>query len=447
MALTALFDQDDLTLTYWAGLAEGDLKWPIDIDEEHPLRRTLGELEQEDEILTEGNGLLVPKNAVLLIDGHFAATPTASTEQAHFVQVLSKEGDALTSRWQDGAIFHESLLSDDPTPTELPKWYEKPDQNMNPKDDIEVDEELAEKRRLEGLARAARQRAEEARRQFAMDQERVQAEKRQEKAEKRAAKLRIAADEAEAAEEARRAAAAAAEAEKRGPVPADQWVGFDFADDKKALTIGDNTTIAGEEKAQDCEDLKPLEMRALAGLLTAGHVNCLERRMRHHPHQTVQNKISRLLMADAWSKKEVLRWEAAVKRHLIDIDRSDPDLCYLYARHQAQQGTDRVNEAIRWANVALSNNLRWEGDVRIVRMMQLHKLNARASQNKWLELESMAVGTNDVTKRAKAEFWRNQTKSYAREWLEFALLSESDKSAAYELCLASAGTREYCELR
>ena len=71
----------------------------------------------------------------------------------------------------------------------------------------------------------------------------------------------------------------------------------------------------------------------MLGKLTKGQINCLEERLNKESKQTSKDKISRILMANAYASGDKRTWENLVKRHLDQIDQSDPDLCYKYARH------------------------------------------------------------------------------------------------------------------
>ena len=438
MALAGFFDQDDLAISYWKGLAEGDLPWPEDMNEEHPLRMSLSNLERGVVVDWEDRGLVPPKNAVLIFDGAFASRPIAHVEEAHFLQVLDRSGEVVRSMWQDGAIFDEGLLSDEPLPVEVPKWYSEPPTDLDPHVMVEIDNSLLEARRNQAAARAAQDQEKEEKRRMAMETEKLRAEKRSAKAEKRAVQLEKRAEVANAGLRPEDVLAAAEAAP-------DAWLGFDFADEATALAALDTVELAGSEDTA-CTNLIGLETRAITGNLETAHVDCLERRLRHEDRQTTKNKISRLLMADAWSKKEVLRWEATVKRHLEEIDRSDPDLCYMFARHQAKYGAERIDSTMRWANAALANSLNWEGATRVDRVLALHRINALAAEDKWYSAEDAFQRSHSSETMLGAEFWRNQAKSYAREWLEFADRSGRDTEIPYRLCLSAAGAHEYCLL-
>jgi hypothetical protein len=181
------------------------------------------------------------------------------------------------------------------------------------------------------------------------------------------------------------------------------------------------------------------------GKLSTESVQCLETSMRLAERQTRKDAISRVLMADAFAQGETHRWEGAVRRHLEEIDRSDADLCYIFARYLGQKGDEFLVEAIRYANLALENSLQWQGELRVKRMYQLHRINALGAQQLWYEAENENLERPSRQVRMRSGFWRNQTKNLAREWLSFSLDAGLDPDAPFELCVQAAGTQQYCQ--
>ncbi|MEZ4240110.1 MAG: hypothetical protein R3F59_28960 [Myxococcota bacterium] len=183
------------------------------------------------------------------------------------------------------------------------------------------------------------------------------------------------------------------------------------------------------------------------GKLPEPTIACLEARATGDEKMTDRRKASQLLMADAWQKGDKKGWEQLVKRHLDEIDQSDPDLCYKYALYLSQQGVGRASGVIRWSNVALENRMVWIGDTYKNRVYSLYKVRSAASQALWqqAEEEHRAAGTDET--RDKVEKYRNLTKVNAREWYEYALESGKDANIALQLCMSAAGTADYCEAR
>ena len=194
-----------------------------------------------------------------------------------------------------------------------------------------------------------------------------------------------------------------------------------------------------------CGDLVALEPSAMMGKLKDGEIRCLTEALTAAPKQTVKDKISRVLMADAWAKGDEDRWEAIVRRHLSEIDRSDPDLCYKFATQLSKKGPEYADEAMKWANVALENQSQWTGDVHVTRVYGLYRLRAVSAQAKWNSLESqyMKALTDELDK--KRDEARNQTKTLSREWLEYAKVAGKDPTMALQMCVSAAGTSGFCE--
>lgn len=194
-----------------------------------------------------------------------------------------------------------------------------------------------------------------------------------------------------------------------------------------------------------CGDLVALEPAALMGRLSESEVICLEDSLAESDRQTYRRKVSLLLMADAFTKDDKHRWETVVRRHLETIDRSDPDLCYKFARHLASKGPGEAPEALRWADVALENRTRFPpGDTTVSRVYGLLKLKAVAASQYWELLESRYTDSPSPELDTQREDARNEAKTLAREWLEFARHSGKDETVAYTLCVAAAGSSDFC---
>jgi hypothetical protein len=194
-----------------------------------------------------------------------------------------------------------------------------------------------------------------------------------------------------------------------------------------------------------CDDLTAIEPMAMLGKLTKGQEQCLEEAYQAGAKQTEKDKVSRVLMSNAYAAGRKGDWEKLVKRHLEDVDQSDPDLCYKYALHLSRLGAARASGVIRWSNVALENKTVWTGETYKSRVSALYKLRAAAAQSAWEAAEaSHAAAPTDATKSA-AEAARNQTKVYAREWYEYAKAAGKDSSQALQLCVSAAGSNTYCE--
>ncbi len=194
----------------------------------------------------------------------------------------------------------------------------------------------------------------------------------------------------------------------------------------------------------ECGDLIRLEPAAMMGKLKDAEITCLDQSLRDAERQTHKDKLSRVLLADAWSKGDKHRWEGIARRHLEEIDRSDPDMCYKFALYMSKKGPDSMDEALRWADVALENRTRWSGDLHVKRVNSLYRLKAVSAQKKWVYLEEQFALTPTEEAEGEVLDMRNLTKTLAREWLEYARSAGRDATLAERLCISAAGTEEFC---
>lgn len=207
----------------------------------------------------------------------------------------------------------------------------------------------------------------------------------------------------------------------------------------------DPEIIELQQFTAECGNLKKLEPSAMMGRLDDAQIRCLDKALRESEKQTHKDKLSRVLMADAWAKGNTNRWETIVRRHLNDIDRSDPDLCYKFSRYLFKKGPPHADETMRWADMALENRTQWKGDQHVARVYNLYKIKAVASTNKWRWQEEKFVKAPTEDLRKEKTETRNQAKTLAREWLEYARSSGKDDTVAEELCESAAGTKDFCE--
>ena len=192
-----------------------------------------------------------------------------------------------------------------------------------------------------------------------------------------------------------------------------------------------------------CNDLVALEAPAMMGTLGAGKRNCLESRLASEGSQTTKKKISLVLMADAEARQDKGDWERIIKRHLQDIDRSDPNLCFKYAIHLSRSG--RYTSVIRWSDYALENKQQWSGATYKRNVYMLYKLRAQAANNLWQSAEKKFVEERSDANEAAAARWRDTTKNYAREWLDYARASSQSTKGPLGLCVSAAGSAEFCQ--
>lgn len=221
------------------------------------------------------------------------------------------------------------------------------------------------------------------------------------------------------------------------------FIDFDFDEEEEALEdlMGSELEVVNAE----CGNLLELEPLALSGMLSDPQIRCLEDRLKESERQTAKNKLSVVLMNDAWIKGDEHRWEGITRRHLEEIDRSNPDMCYKFAYILSKQGPDKAEEAMKWADVALDNRSRWEGETHVKRVYALHKIKTTSAQRKWEWLEEKYTKDPSEDLLKEKDESRNQAKTLAREWLEYARQANQDETIPYGLCVSASGTSDFCD--
>ncbi len=214
-------------------------------------------------------------------------------------------------------------------------------------------------------------------------------------------------------------------------------------DEQLSDLMGSELMIA----SADCGDLMALEPTALLGRLSDGEIRCLEDGFRVAERQTYRRKISLLLMVDAWTRGDAHRWEAVVRRHLSEVDQSDPDLCYKFSLYLDKQGPAFAQETLKWADIALENRSRFKaGDVHVSRVYGLLRVKSNAATRYWGSTEERFLQEPSDANKIERDNARGEAKTAAREWLEYARQAGRDTSLAYEMCVSAAGGHEFCDL-
>jgi hypothetical protein len=193
-----------------------------------------------------------------------------------------------------------------------------------------------------------------------------------------------------------------------------------------------------------CENLLSLEPFSLMGQLTQDLWDCLEKRL-SSSEQTLQIKISRVLIMDAEARRDKDRTLMLMRRHLNEIGRSDPDLCFKYALRLFKLGLDRQEEVLIWVGAALENKQEWTKATYKRRLFSLYQLQGETSNKLWIHWAAKYVEDRSEESKEQAEKWRNMTKQYSLEWLNYAKISTQAVKRARNLCITAAGTSEFCE--
>ena len=205
------------------------------------------------------------------------------------------------------------------------------------------------------------------------------------------------------------------------------------------------TSVAKVSATASCDNLVTLEPFAMLGTLTQEQIGCLEQKIVASGKQTDRDKVSRVLLANAEGRGIAEDWLRLASRHLDEIDRSDPDLCFRYALTLSRQGTlDDADEVLRWTDYALENKSAWEGPTFIARVYNLHRLRAETATRLWIDSEEDLLGERTEENLAEAEEARGLAKNSSREWLDYATIAAQPVGRAHQLCEASAGSPTFC---
>lgn len=197
-----------------------------------------------------------------------------------------------------------------------------------------------------------------------------------------------------------------------------------------------------------CDDLVKLEPAAMGGTLGPDQLTCLEVKLNKVTRQTERDKISRVLLANADGKGSVSEWMRLASRHLDEVDRSDPDMCFRFALTLSRDGTiDDAPEVLRWADYALENKSRWEGPTFVGRVYNLYRLRAETATRVWIDAEDELLSDRTEDNMVEAEEARGLAKNSAREWLDYALVAAQPSERAYRLCETAAGSPHFCTAR
>ncbi|MBN2797820.1 MAG: hypothetical protein JXX28_01615 [Deltaproteobacteria bacterium] len=198
-----------------------------------------------------------------------------------------------------------------------------------------------------------------------------------------------------------------------------------------ALLLGLAPALAAAtcpEYAQDPSLLVELEGSAGRGALDKEQVQCLEDNYQAAKLQTTKDKISRVLMVNAYAY-QTSWWAELVQRHLNEVDRSDPNVAYLYSFYLFNQETPDYEAVIKWTEVALERKQDWTGDLHVHRVTKLLQARTYAAYKQW----EIAENNRDLR---NADEIRNRTKTFAREWLDFSRSSGGDTTQAAEFCVS-----------
>ena len=130
------------------------------------------------------------------------------------------------------------------------------------------------------------------------------------------------------------------------------------------------------------QKLQSLESKAGRGALPKDQINCLESSYTLADSITTKDKISRVLLINAYAYN-TKDWAKLVDRHLAEIDQSDPAISYLYTFYLHNRKSPDFNKVIKWSEVALERRAEWKGKTYTNRTFQLLKVRALAATALW----------------------------------------------------------------
>lgn len=424
MAIDAFHHQDDFSMVRWGRLSSvANAPWPDGYGPDHAVREALTYVELPGAVRPPGRMIRPPAGGGILLDGRLLLVPEVAGEMPHFVQVLDRSGWVVSAYWQDGGLFPPEWISGGSKQPAVPRWYREPSGGFDPTQRVYISPKEKEER-------AKRRRQEERDAQSAKHQQNRVIEEQELRAERRSQALER--------DQEREPLVEPLDAEAADTLASNSWNAMEFS------VMGAGTSAPEVAAYETCEDLNDLMARAHDGKLSLGQIRCLEEALRYERRMTRKVDMSRILMADAYLKDEIHRWQGVVNRHLTDIDRSDPDLCYLYARYLAGMGEESLLDAIRWAGIALESAVNWRGTERVQRVQHLHRIQTVGAHRMWLRSEDQYQELGEPGAREAAGFWRSQTKALSREWIDYVMLTGGDMSLAYNLCFSAAGNVDYC---
>ena len=197
--------------------------------------------------------------------------------------------------------------------------------------------------------------------------------------------------------------------------------------------------------SQHIDALDYVEPKALSGSLSDEEIDCLEDGFGKATKQTDRSKISRVLVANAMVN-DTDEWMRLVRRHLDEVEQSDPDISYLYATHLFNQERPNYQAVIKYADLAWERRAdRWQGVTFTTRSHHLLRLKALARIKMWEVAEEDAVNAND-DKKALAERKKLEAHTAAREWLDFDRASDFSWREAAHVCVTT-GSDAACGLK
>ncbi len=189
------------------------------------------------------------------------------------------------------------------------------------------------------------------------------------------------------------------------------------------------------------DDMDPI---AESGELTDDQTACLGDSLEVVTSDFDRDRISLVLVADAYARDDMELWEERISRHLEEVDDSNPGLALRYAMHLWLAEEPDAEETARWADVALANRAAWTGDVYNGRVYSAYKFRCAAGQSLWREAEVEKSQSPGESAAMAAAEQKGLTRSCAIDWYQFALDTDQERGLPRRLCRL-AGEKQRCE--
>ncbi|MFK7926815.1 MAG: hypothetical protein AB8H79_01405 [Myxococcota bacterium] len=197
-----------------------------------------------------------------------------------------------------------------------------------------------------------------------------------------------------------------------------------------------------KKEPTECGPTADYQRKSMLGKLTAEDQACLEAiTSATKSRATLRSKTSRIQIANAFAKGDNAEWARLMKRHLDEIERSDANIAFAYAKHLERKG--HTESVLFWAGIALDNRTQWTGEDYMRRTLALRSMRARAAGKRWQKLAE-ANAENGVVDDGDTEKWRVITVTESREWYDTAIAMGKPSNLALALCQSASGTDDAC---
>ena len=124
--------------------------------------------------------------------------------------------------------------------------------------------------------------------------------------------------------------------------------------------------------------------------MTKEQITCIEAKLRLERLQTEKSKLSLLLINNSFNAKDFTYWENRLRRHLQNIDRSDPDMTLAFSVFLRKKGAEYYEEALSWTDYTMETRQSWSsGNQFVQKSNNLYRLRESFA----LELWSLAEGS------------------------------------------------------